>query len=154
MTEDRDGLPIGVVAARAGVSVPTLRFYEQRGLIRSMRSAGNQRRYPRMVLRRLAVIAAARRVGLSLDQVGETLAALPADRAPTQQEWTAISRTWATLVGQRLAELHRLKDGLDNCIGCGCLSLARCSLFNPGDEAAGEGSGARWVHGRTPPAAT
>lgn len=154
MADAKEELPIGVVAARAGVSVATLRFYEQRGLIRSVRSAGNQRRYARTVLRRLAVIAAARRVGLSLDQVGDTLAALPADRAPTQQEWTAISWTWAALVQQRLDELHRLKDGLDNCIGCGCLSLARCALFNPGDQAADEGPGARWVRGRTPPAAS
>lgn len=148
MTVD-EGLPIGAVAARAGVSVPALRFYEERGLIHSTRTSGNQRRYPRTVLRRLAVIAAAQRVGLTLEQIRTTLDALPADRAPTQDDWARISHAWQRLVRERIAELQRLEHGLDECTGCGCLSLTRCALFNPDDEAATEGPGSRWVHGRS-----
>lgn len=142
------GLSIGEVADRAGVSVPTLRFYEQRGLITSTRTSGNQRRYPRTVLRRLALIAAAQRVGLTLEQIRNTLAALPADHAPTQADWTALARTWQHLVRHRIEELQRLEHGLDECTGCGCLSLTRCALFNPDDESATEGPGSRWVDGR------
>ncbi len=138
-------LTVGEVAQRAGISVPTLRYYEQLGLVVSRRTTGNQRRYERSVLRRLAVIAAGRRVGLPLADIGAALATLPADHAPSQADWTALSTRWRATVQGRIAELERLRDDLDGCIGCGCLSLARCALYNPGDEAAAEGLGARWV---------
>lgn len=140
-----DLLAVGEVAKRAGVSVPTLRYYEQRGLIASTRSGGNQRRYPRHVLRRLAFVAAAQHVGLSLDQIATTLATLPTDQAPTRRDWTRLSAPWRRLVAERIRELEALQDSLDGCIGCGCLSLTRCALFNPADEAAAEGSGSRWL---------
>lgn len=144
-------LAAGEVAKRAGVSVPTLRYYEQRGLISSTRSGGNQRRYSRHVLRRLAFISAAQRVGLSLEQIATTLADLPPDRAPTRRDWTRISAPWRRLVAERIRELEALQDSLDSCIGCGCLSLTRCTLFNPGDEAATEGPGSRWLRAARPP---
>lgn len=138
-------LPIGEIAERAGVSVPTLRYYEQRRLIASTRSAGNQRRYPRHVLRRLAFIAAAQHVGLSLEQIAAALATLPPDRAPTRRDWTRLSGPWRRMVAERIKALEALQHSLDGCIGCGCLSLTRCALFNPVDEAASEGPGSRWL---------
>lgn len=138
-------LTIGETARRAGVSVPTLRYYEQRGLVASTRTAGNQRRYPRWVLRRLAFVAAAQRVGLTLDQVKAALDTLPTDRAPTQQDWTRLAGPWRRQVADRLLELQALQDTLDGCLGCGCLSLTRCTLFNIDDEAAVEGGGSRWL---------
>jgi MerR family redox-sensitive transcriptional activator SoxR len=138
-------LPIGEVAVRAGVSVATIRFYESRGLITSVRTAGNQRRYPRHVLRRLAFVAAAQRVGLSLEEIAASLSRLPADRAPTRREWTRLSSTWRPRVAERIAELQSLQDTLDSCIGCGCLSLRRCGLYNAEDSAATEGAGSRWL---------
>jgi len=138
-------LPVGEIAARAGISVPTLRYYEERGLVQSQRTSGNQRRYKRMTLRRLAVVAAGQRVGLSLEQIKAALDELPADKAPTQADWTAISRRWAGLVAQRIRELEVLESSLEGCIGCGCLSLDRCSLVNPDDAAGTEGPGSRWA---------
>lgn len=138
-------LSVGEVAKRAGISVPAVRYYQTRGLITSTRSGGNQRRYPRQVLRRLAFIAAAQRVGLSLEQIANTLAGLPTDRAPTRSDWTRLSKPWRTLVAARIRELEALQDSLDGCIGCGCLSLTRCALFNPDDRAAAEGPGSRWL---------
>jgi len=138
-------LTVGEVAQRAGISVPALRYYEQLGLVTSRRTTGNQRRYERSVLRRLAVVAAGRRVGLPLADIGATLATLPADHAPSQADWTALSTRWRASVQRRIAELERLRDDLDRCIGCGCLSLSRCTLYNPKDEAAAEGPGARWI---------
>lgn len=138
-------LSIGDLARRAGVSVPTVRYYESRGLIASRRSAGNHRQFPRHVLRRLAVVAAGQRVGLTLEQIGQALATLPQDRAPSQREWKVMSGDWAQMVDRRIRELQALQVSLDGCIGCGCLSLGRCTLFNPGDEAAAEGPGSRWV---------
>jgi MerR family redox-sensitive transcriptional activator SoxR len=138
-------LRIGEVARRAGVSVPTIRYYEERGLIDAVRTAGGRRAFPRHTLRRLAVVAAGQRVGLSLQQIADALDELPRDRAPTQREWTRMSRHWATLVERRIEVLQRLASDLDGCIGCGCLSLGKCTLFNPGDEAAGEGAGSRWL---------
>jgi MerR family transcriptional regulator, redox-sensitive transcriptional activator SoxR len=136
---------IGDVAGRAGLSVAAVRYYESRGLISSVRSAGNQRRYPRSVLRRLAFVAAAQRVGLSLEEVAAALATLPEGRTPTRSDWTRLSAGWRRRVDERIEELHRLRDDLHGCIGCGCLSLRRCALYNPGDEARREGAGARWV---------
>lgn len=138
-------LTIGELARRAGVTVPTLRFYENRGLIASTRTTGNQRLFPRHTLRRLAVIAAGQRVGLTLAQIGDALAELPTSRPPTGREWRKMSAHWATIVDARIRQLAALRDSLDGCIGCGCLSLGKCTLFNPGDEAAGEGPGSRWL---------
>lgn len=138
-------LAIGELAARAGVSVPTLRYYESRGLIRSVRTAGNQRRFERSMLRRLAVVAAAQRIGLSLDEVGAALASLPGDRTPTRADWTSFASQWRQVVDGRIAELQALREDLDGCVGCGCLSIDRCALVNPGDAAAAEGTGSRWV---------
>ncbi len=138
-------LPIGILATRAGVSVPTVRYYEERGLITATRTSGNRRMFARHTLRRLAVIAAGQRVGLALSEIADALNRLPSDRAPTQREWTAMSREWSRLVAHRIRELEVLQRSLDGCIGCGCLSLGKCGLFNPGDQAAAEGPGSRWV---------
>jgi MerR family transcriptional regulator, redox-sensitive transcriptional activator SoxR len=138
-------LTIGQLADRAGVSVAAVRHYEARGLLTSTRTAGGHRVFPRHALRRLAVVAAGQRVGLSLQEIAEAMVELPADRAPTQQQWTAMSARWSALVRARIRELEALERDLDGCIGCGCLSLTRCTLFNPRDGAAAEGSGSRWV---------
>lgn len=138
-------LAIGDVAHRSGLSIPTLRYYEQLGLIASTRTAGNQRRYPRHVLRRLAFVTAARRIGLSLAQVQNALASLPSDTAPTAQDWQRLSKPWAEHVAARIRQLQALQNTLNDCLGCGCLSLTRCALYNPDDEAAGDGSGSRWL---------
>jgi MerR family redox-sensitive transcriptional activator SoxR len=138
-------LGIGEVAARSGVSVPAVRYYETRGLLTSVRDGGNRRRYPRSVLRRLAFVSAAQRVGLSLEEIAASLAELPAGRTPTRSDWTRLSRSWRARVDARIAELERLREDLDGCIGCGCLSLRRCALYNAGDAARTEGSGSRWV---------
>jgi MerR family transcriptional regulator, redox-sensitive transcriptional activator SoxR len=140
-----ESLAIGDVAARAGVSVPTVRYYESRGLLSATRNAGNQRRYPRSALRRLAFVAAAQRVGLSLEEIAAAMATLPEGRTPTRADWTRLSAGWRRRVDERISELQGLRDDLDGCIGCGCLSLRRCALYNPGDEARREGAGARWV---------
>ena len=140
-----DLLSIGDLARRAGVSVPTVRYYDERGLIQSSRTAGNQRQFPRHTLRRLAVVAAGQRVGLTLQEIAIALAELPADRAPTQREWRHVSQRWAATVAGRIRQLEALQSSLDSCIGCGGLSLGKCTLFNPDDEAAGEGPGSRWL---------
>lgn len=132
-----------------GPDPATLRYYESLSLLSSTRTAGNQRRYPRHVLRRLAFVAAGQRVGLTLAQIHELLAQLPEDRAPSQENWTRLSRPWQQLIETRIRELRALQDTLDGCIGCGCLSLSRCTLFNPGDAAAVEGSGSRWLRKAT-----
>lgn len=144
-------LTIGELAKRAGVTVPTLRYYEERRLIDAERSTGGHRVFPRHTLRRLAVIAAGQRVGLSLQQIAHALDELPRDRPPTQQDWRQMSRSWARLVAKRIEELQRLASDLDGCIGCGCLSLGKCTLFNPGDEAAHEGAGSRWIRAAETP---
>lgn len=138
-------LPIGEIAIRAGLSVPTVRYYESRTLITSERTAGNKRVYRRYTLRRLAVIAAGQRVGLTLAEIAEALAELPADRAPSQEQWHQLSTHWAQMVARRIRQLEKLQASLDDCIGCGCLSLKKCHLFNPHDEAASEGPGSRWM---------
>lgn len=138
-------LSVGEVCERSGLTPATLRYYERLGLVTTTRTGGNQRRYPRHVLRRLAFIAAGQRVGLPLAQIGELLTRLPNDRGPSQQDWTHLAGPWRQLVQARIRELQHLEDSLDGCLGCGCLSLTRCSLFNPNDEAAQEGSGSRWI---------
>ncbi len=145
----RELLTIGEVARRSGVASSALRFYEERGLIGSERAGSGHRRYPRSVLRRIAFIVFAQRVGLTLDEIGAELAKLPPDRAPTRRDWSRLSSTWTARIDGRIAELERLKAGLTECIGCGCLSLERCKLANPGDRAASAGPGPRyWVGDR------
>ena len=144
-----DLLTIGEVSRRSGVAASALRFYEERGLIASERAGSGHRRYPRPVLRRIAFIVFAQRIGLTLDEIGTELAKLPPDRAPTRRDWSRLSTGWTTRIDTRIAELERLKAGLTECIGCGCLSLHRCRLANPGDRAAGLGPGPRyWVGDR------
>jgi MerR family redox-sensitive transcriptional activator SoxR len=140
-----DLLAIGQVAARSGIATSALRYYEQQGLIDAVRTAGGARRYPRSVLRRLAVIRAARNVGLSLTEIRAALETLPGDRPPSATDWARLSQDWRDRLDEQIAALVRLRDGLTSCIGCGCLSLTRCALSNPGDMAAGDGPGARWL---------
>jgi MerR family transcriptional regulator, redox-sensitive transcriptional activator SoxR len=146
-----DVLTIGEVARRSGVASSALRFYEQRGLISSQRAGSGHRRYPRAVLRRIAFIVFAQRVGLSLDEIAAELAKLPPHQAPTRTDWSRLSATWTSRIEARIAELERLKRGLTECIGCGCLSLDRCQLSNPGDRAARLGPGPRYWIGDRPP---
>ncbi|MTE21757.1 redox-sensitive transcriptional activator SoxR [Streptomyces sp. TRM43335] len=143
---DRDGrLTIGELAARSGLAPSALRYYEQMGLIHSERTTGNQRRYARPTLRRVAFVRAAQRVGLSLEEARAALDRLPADRAPKAAEWNTVARTWQRRIDRQIADLERLKERLTGCIGCGCLSLRKCSLYNPGDVAGTHGSGARYL---------
>jgi MerR family redox-sensitive transcriptional activator SoxR len=138
-------LAIGEVSARSGMAASALRYYEEQGLITSSRTPGGARRYPRSVLRRLAVIRAARNVGLSLPEIRSALDTLPPGRPPTTTDWARLSEDWRDRLDEQIAALSRLRDGLTSCIGCGCLSLERCALSNPGDTAAREGAGARWL---------
>ena len=135
-------LSIGEVAERSGIAASALRYYETRGLIRADRAGSGHRRYPRSVLRRLAFIVFAQRVGLTLTEIERTLAALPADRVPTRADWATLSTGWRERVDREIAQLERLKSAMDTCIGCGCLSLDRCALANPDDRAAAAGPGA------------
>jgi MerR family transcriptional regulator, redox-sensitive transcriptional activator SoxR len=142
-------LTIGEVSRRSGVAASALRFYEERGLIASERAGSGHRRYSRAVLRRIAFIVFAQRIGLTLDEIGAELAKLPSDRAPTRRDWSRLTHCWVSRIDQRIAELERLKLGLTECIGCGCLSIERCRLANPGDRAARLGPGPRyWVGDR------
>ena len=143
-------LTIGEVSRRSGVAASALRFYEDRGLIASGRAGSGDRRYPRPVLRRIAFIVFAQRVGLTLDEIAAELAKLPAERAPTRRDWSRLSRRWTTRIDERIAELERLKRGLTECIGCGCLSLDRCRLANPDDRAGARGPGPRYWIGDRP----
>ena len=137
-----DLLTVGEVAARSGFASSALRFYERQGLVQATRTSGGQRRYERSVLRRLAFVRAARNVGLTLEEVAAALAALPGGRTPTRADWSRLSRGWRRRLDEQIAALTALRDGLDSCIGCGCLSLRRCALYNPEDAAATRGPGA------------
>jgi MerR family transcriptional regulator, redox-sensitive transcriptional activator SoxR len=139
-------LAIGEVAKRSGVATSALRFYEERGLIRSERNASGHRRYPRAVIRRVAFIVFAQKIGLTIEEIGVQLAKLPQNRVPERSDWTKLSGSWTRRINERIAELERLRAGLTGCIGCGCLSLDRCQLANPGDRASRGGPGPRyWI---------
>jgi MerR family redox-sensitive transcriptional activator SoxR len=139
-------LTISEVSRRSGVAASALRFYEELGLIKSERIGSGHRRYPRAVLRVVAFIVFAQRVGLTLEEIGSELAKLPDDRVPEGLDWAKLSSSWTSRIDERIAELERLRVGLTECIGCGCLSLDRCRLANPGDRAARSGPGPRyWV---------
>jgi MerR family transcriptional regulator, redox-sensitive transcriptional activator SoxR len=143
-------LAISETARRSGVAASALRYYEERGLISAEREVGGQRRYPRPVLRRIAFIVFAQRVGLTLDEIAAELAKLPPQGVPTRRDWSRLSSTWSERIDARIAELERLRDGLTECIGCGCLSLDRCKLANPDDRAARLGAGPRYWIGDQP----
>ncbi|MET0935191.1 MAG: redox-sensitive transcriptional activator SoxR [Luteibacter sp.] len=136
-------LSVGEAAKRAGVAVSALHFYERKGLIRSLRTAGNQRRYASDVLRRIAVIRVAQRVGIPLEAVRQAFATLPDERTPSREEWSRMSAAWREELDERISQLVNLKDRLADCIGCGCLSLTACALANPGDSLAADGGGPR-----------
>ena len=147
-------LTIGDVASRAGVATSALRYYEDRGLITSLRTEGNQRRYPRSVLRTVSVIRAAQEVGLTLREIQDALDSLPDGRTPTPDDWSRLARGWRDNIDHRIAELEALRDELGDCIGCGCLSLKSCALFNPEDRAGASGTGARYIVGDPRPEPT
>jgi MerR family redox-sensitive transcriptional activator SoxR len=134
-------LTIGELADRSGVSTSALRFYEERGLIESRRTTGNQRRYAKATLRRVAFIRTAQRVGLALEEVADALATLPQGRTPTKADWARLSRSWRPRLDEQIRRIELLRDRLDGCIGCGCLSLRTCTLVNPGDYLADQGPG-------------
>lgn len=136
-------LSVGELARRSGVAVSALHFYEQRGLISSRRTAGNQRRYVRPMLRRIAVIKVAGRLGIPLAVLARAFAALPADTAPRAEDWRELTEVWRSELDNRIDQLRRLRDDLDGCIGCGCLSMTRCSLVNAEDHLGRSGPGAR-----------
>lgn len=138
-----DPLGIGEVARRSGLAPSALRYYESLGLISSARTSGDRRRYARAVLRRLAVIRAAQRVGLTLEQIAEAFASVPPEAAPTRAQWARMSALWRPVIEQRITDLERVRDQLTDCIGCGCLSLQRCRLYNPQDALGSDGSGSR-----------
>ncbi|HEY5849775.1 MAG TPA: redox-sensitive transcriptional activator SoxR [Lysobacter sp.] len=141
----RDELTVGEVAQRSGTSISALHFYEAKGLIHSQRTAGNQRRYSRDMLRRIAIIRAAQRVGMPLASIRDALASLPEARTPTRRDWTRLSAAWREELDARIQQLIQMRDTLDDCIGCGCLSLERCRLANPGDVLGEHGAGPqRW----------
>jgi len=146
-------LSIGEAARRSGVATSTLRFYEARGLISAQRVHGNHRRFHRAMLRRIAIIRVAQKLGLSLDEIAQALAGLPRGRTPTRRDWARLSASWGRQLERRITELQNLRDRLAGCIGCGCLSLDNCALYNAGDEAAERGSGPRFLLGDSPAAA-
>ncbi|MCH8970764.1 MAG: redox-sensitive transcriptional activator SoxR [Acidobacteria bacterium] len=140
-------LTIGDLADRSGVATSALRFYETKGLIESQRTDGNQRRYVRATLRRVALIRAGQELGLSLAELADALATLPHDKTPNKRDWERLSRTWRKRLDNQIAELIALRDELTDCIGCGCLSLKSCAIFNPGDAASSLGAGPRYLLG-------
>jgi MerR family redox-sensitive transcriptional activator SoxR len=141
-------LTIGELSERSGIATSAIRYYEDLGLVTSRRTTGNQRRYERPMLRRLAFIRTAQRVGLSLEEIQDALSALPSNRTPTKADWSRLSRGWRPRLDAQIAQLERLRDTLDSCIGCGCLSLQRCRLSNPGDVVAARGPGPVFLDGR------
>src|ERR1044072_2439864 len=141
-------LTIGELSERAGIATSAIRYYEDRGLVTSRRTTGNQRRYQRPMLRRLAFIRTAQRVGLSLEEIEEALSTLPSNRTPTKADWSRLSRSWRPRLDAQIAQLERLRDTLDSCIGCGCLSLKKCNLNNPGDRVADRVPGPVFLEGR------
>jgi MerR family redox-sensitive transcriptional activator SoxR len=141
-----DELSIGELAARSGIAPSALRFYEAEGLIHAERTSGNQRRYPRATLRRVALIQAGRAAGIPLEKIRAALETLPSGRTPTRRDWERLSRGWSAELDRRIATLQAVRDRLSTCIGCGCLSIDRCTLLNPDDEAAALGSGAHYLH--------
>ena len=144
-------LTVGQLAKRTGVATSALRFYEERGLIRSERNASGHRRYARPTARRVAFVVFAQRVGLTLEEIRSELDKLPTDRTPGREDWDRLTRTWSARIDERIEELERLKGGLTECIGCGCLSLDRCGILNPYDRVASRGPGPRyWVGDRRP----
>ena len=144
-------LTISEVSRRSGVASSALRFYEEKGLIRSERAGSGHRRYPRAALRRIAFIVFAQKMGLTLDEIAEELAKLPENRVPERSDWARISARWTARIDDRIAELERLRAGLTHCIGCGCLSLQECQLANPADRAGSRGPGARyWIGDKRP----
>ena len=146
-----DLLTIGDVAARSGHATSAIRYYEAEGLLRSTRTAGGHRLFPRHVLRRLAFISSAQRIGLTLGEIADALATLPPDRAPTKAQWARLSGSWQRRLDEQIADFEQLRGALTTCIGCGCLSLRTCGLFNAGDHAAGGGEGPRYLLGDDPP---
>jgi MerR family redox-sensitive transcriptional activator SoxR len=148
--DSTDLLTIGEAAARAGLRTSTLRFYEAEGLIESERTSGNQRRYRRAELRRIALIRAGQSFGLPLAEIRKALDSLPQGRAPSRRDWERLGTRWRLVLDDRIAGLQRLRDDATSCIGCGCLSLESCALYNTGDEAAIRGAGARYLLGDTP----
>jgi len=148
-----DSLTIRQVATRSGIATSALRFYEAEGLIRARRTSGGQRRFARDVLRRVAFVRIAQRVGLTIEEIRRALATLPASRTPTKDDWERLARGWQPRLDEQIATLERLRDRLGSCIGCGCLSFKACALYNPGDTAARLGAGPRWLLGDRPPAA-
>ena len=147
----RDPIAIGALARRSGIAASALRFYEAQGLIQSTRSAGGRRLFPRDVLRRVAFIRVAQSVGLSLEEIHAALKSLPAQRTPTRADWERLSSTWRPVLDNRIDSLLRLRQRLTSCIGCGCLSLKTCALYNPQDAARARGAGARYLLGDEPP---
>ena len=145
-----DELTIGEVSARSGVPPSALRFYERRGLIAAARTDGNQRRYDRSVLRRLAFIQAGRAAGISLERIGSALGSLPVSRTPSRRDWERLSNRWRDDLDARIETLQALRERLTTCIGCGCLSIDRCELLNPDDEAAAHGAGAHYLRANGP----
>ena len=144
-------LTVGELAERAGVATSALRFYEERGLVHPERSGSGHRRYPRHLARRVAFIVFAQRVGLTLEEIRAKLDKLPTDRAPGSEDWDKLTRTWSARIEARIAELERLKGGLTDCIGCGCLSLDRCAILNTRDHLASHGPGPRYWMGEPRP---
>ncbi|HMF79289.1 MAG TPA: redox-sensitive transcriptional activator SoxR [Bryobacteraceae bacterium] len=143
MQQSDRGLSVGEVAKRSGVAVSALHFYESKGLIKSRRNAGNQRRYARDVLRQVSIIRVAQRLGIPLATIHEAFSALPQGRTPTTEDWSQLSARWRAILDDRIERLTRLRDQLNGCIGCGCLSLGACPLRNPYDRLSKEGPGAR-----------
>ncbi len=150
MQTGKDYLSIGEAAKRSGVAASTLRFYESRGLIESRRVSGNHRRYHRAMLRRIAIIRVAQRLGLSLDEIGQALASLPHGRTPNKSDWSRLSSSWGKALDRRINDLQNLRDRLNGCIGCGCLSMQNCALYNADDHASELGDGPRYLLGDRP----